>query len=955
MPYFCEQTVSVIFKRSTHTHATVSSFRQTPKMLPERLKSTYDAYKADTRILVQWLDHASKRKEKSKAKATSKKSTYICQAHLNDGTLARRVNIRVLLEQAKAVVARHEGQLLVPESVMNAGRRAIALRKKCANWYKESPAKEKSTMARNKAHWVFIELLEQILSILSPISDHSTVEPRKDLHTDNQSNNENYFAPLSPMVEQSKEEIDPSEGSFTEPLSSDGDLPFPEAEYSLEVEPDSDYAEVDVMLAVFCLFEDLRRFQSFLNRVWTQYYHGECQLSTVSVLTNTVIDVVRREENRFNISFPKYQGFVATTELLIGTMDRRELVFCEFDPIFLRPYTILHYWLLDDPTKPGMMPIPHVEEPEGYNPTLDRSKMDSEERFFQDEMMLRELMQEFYLLGGVLRYPLPVMDELTTGVQQMLQTKKDPMIWLIFSAQILIDVNNLLQEDSSRGLHDLQTIGRQACERVQSKRRFVELLEITTGKQPQWAANFMIRSDHFLSAINTWVLEDALANAKKTIGEKYGFEYPPQGSYYLFRFHPLLCGILMFHIQLSLAVFGLDLLEDAGLTFVAYLYNVLRQDCQSQDAVRFNAPKREKNSQLKVPKTRKTRRPEKNSDERCGTKPEEQMLVWPDMDLVLNLFEERGLFMGEAPRGIADSLRRLYLVIGTPMKAFASDVRSLQPIHNPKHKRRVDELPYIVLILAEPYLNGNGLQDTTSKIEVHYHNLSLNSNRRSSPKAHDRTSRLSDGIWKHDRFRFIGELYEDLSDYQAWLRFDWLTFHTNCRTFMRSLKFGLLDFPIKTKYPIGHPNFEDWLLNYPLEILVAARDRELDMDRLRQEEKRGRVIVCEDINCENAIISRARKLSQEFIDKLGAKGREDWIANLGRSNEARAMIRRFSPVSVSGEVVLKSEEVAENVDLKHEEKKKDENERPAAGSVEPKKKKDKSEWSKTVAKAWLES
>ena len=54
------------------------------------------------------------------------------------------------------------------------------------------------------------------------------------------------------------------------------------------------------VFAFHCLWDDLHRIQHYPSTLWTTYKEGEIDLSTVSVVTNTAIDLVRRAEDDFN-------------------------------------------------------------------------------------------------------------------------------------------------------------------------------------------------------------------------------------------------------------------------------------------------------------------------------------------------------------------------------------------------------------------------------------------------------------------------------------------------------------------------------------------------------------------------------------------------------------------------------------------------------------------------------
>ena len=217
-------------------------------------------------------------------------------------------------------------------------------------WYTEKSANDLFTLASHKTHWVFIELFERILSVLSSVLDRRTTQTSEDHYTVNESNDDNYFAALSSILQQSKEEIEPGSSSTTEPLSNGmgRHSRAPEATYTQEVEPESEHAKDDVLFAIYYLFQDLRMFRGFLKSAWTHYQRGNCKLSTISVMNNTVIDIVRGEETRFNYEFPAYQGFEAIKDVVFGREVEKITATYEDDLIFIRSYAILYSYLWND-------------------------------------------------------------------------------------------------------------------------------------------------------------------------------------------------------------------------------------------------------------------------------------------------------------------------------------------------------------------------------------------------------------------------------------------------------------------------------------------------------------------------------------------------------------------------------------------------------------------------------
>lgn len=102
----------------------------------------------------------------------------------------------------------------------------------------------------------------------------------------------NTFAALA--VDQSP--IDPLGQQAVEPLE---DFPRPfdiqtvESTTGLGYEADQIDDIAKVKFVLFCLFEDVNRFRTFLQGSWEKYKAGEIDLATAVVAPNTALDMVR--------------------------------------------------------------------------------------------------------------------------------------------------------------------------------------------------------------------------------------------------------------------------------------------------------------------------------------------------------------------------------------------------------------------------------------------------------------------------------------------------------------------------------------------------------------------------------------------------------------------------------------------------------------------------------------
>ena len=65
----------------------------------------------------------------------------------------------------------------------------------------------------------------------------------------------------------------------------------------------------ELFFALFCLFDDLDKLRSSLMELWRQYKARRVDLMTVSVTTNTAINLVRRTEENLLAIFPMLESY----------------------------------------------------------------------------------------------------------------------------------------------------------------------------------------------------------------------------------------------------------------------------------------------------------------------------------------------------------------------------------------------------------------------------------------------------------------------------------------------------------------------------------------------------------------------------------------------------------------------------------------------------------------------
>lgn len=163
-------------------------------MLPEILAGSYKRYKEDTNVFATWLSTTAKvcgykseassqpsvqnnapktpsirlkgRARKEAQKATANRDGSSQDVKLADLQVTRyTVKTKDFLEQAKVVTKSVRHRVQVPLNILRVVQRAIHARKRCADWFRKTGAKDEASI---EGHDHFINVLENALAILQP-------------------------------------------------------------------------------------------------------------------------------------------------------------------------------------------------------------------------------------------------------------------------------------------------------------------------------------------------------------------------------------------------------------------------------------------------------------------------------------------------------------------------------------------------------------------------------------------------------------------------------------------------------------------------------------------------------------------------------------------------------------------------------------------------------------------
>ena len=252
-----------------------------------------------------------------------------------------------------------------------------------------------------------------------------------------------------------------------------------------------------------------------------------------------------------------------------------------------------------------------------------------------------------------------------------------------------------------------------------------------------------------------------------------------------------MCGVFAFHIILALTWFGLLLMDGYGTILIIHLYKAIRQQHDRSCRLPVQQPTTKicQHGKLIEAPDRK----ESNAEQG------KRQLQWADMDLVISFFKDTALYSGKTPNtgSLDEARRRLRPVLSCPLIDFAADKRDesrakLAKVKDWKYYTLFSKLPKLIEILFSRYAQNNPINDSTRKVEAFLYTQDLQLHRdkkallKSKPSGNSQSS--SHEPTTLTRSRFVEALYGQLAMNQAWLRFDWLDFHTQCRTFLVALR-----------------------------------------------------------------------------------------------------------------------------------------------------------------------
>lgn len=208
-----------------------------------------------------------------------------------------------LLPLARAVT--DSKSVTVPSYIIQAGLRAVSLRKKFTEWFQSKTGQQDQDIAQsNTQHSHFTGLIEEIIMILQPCFAESATKAAKVPDTDSETIEEitNRFASLE--VEEPTEET--GEPEYQSSNTSQERVVY-------DVEPPKTKQDIasEKIFSLYCLFDDLQKLRLFVAELWIELSVSDTTLIEAAIVTNAAFQLAIRTQDDILAQHPEcadYQG-----------------------------------------------------------------------------------------------------------------------------------------------------------------------------------------------------------------------------------------------------------------------------------------------------------------------------------------------------------------------------------------------------------------------------------------------------------------------------------------------------------------------------------------------------------------------------------------------------------------------------------------------------------------------
>ncbi|KXT09032.1 hypothetical protein AC579_2546 [Pseudocercospora musae] len=521
-------------------------------MAKDTYLSTYKTYKAGTNKLISWLvTHARQAgaelsflADNTSSRSGSKGSTISPAKY--------QVPVKELSGLAKAI-ADATPKIAVPSSILTLARSVVSLRKQATAFLARlSKSKQARAKAPDAGHRHFINVLEQVISILQPESEER-IDPKRVA---------NVFSALT--VEE------PTSHDYTASTDS-------KADDTDNVEYELDFIELDDIFKIFAFFKDINELRGYIGGLWKDYRLGNLDLMSAAVITDTALGIMKQTSEELGQSVEngsQWASIVGALETYInafgGTTDAFSDWVCAGSAHKLHAFSQV--------LNPDCLPLVKAGHFGIYNPKQDRSRLSAMEKEREDVVLLMELLPEFAKLA-IVKMEMPVPDELTTGLLKMMAACNINALPMhtIFATEVLLDIHHILREDAVRPFEELQAVGTRVIAAADEWLGNTRSRPVTV-----WPAENDNIFKRVRAVAQEWTQSDIVARACATTRTRAPGKPRP---HWLLKNHPVLSGLLVFQLNALLQETGMIVCTTWGsMIYPAHIYNAAKQSADLDSA-----------------------------------------------------------------------------------------------------------------------------------------------------------------------------------------------------------------------------------------------------------------------------------------------------------------------------------------------------------------------------------
>ncbi|KAF2241563.1 hypothetical protein BU26DRAFT_525064 [Trematosphaeria pertusa] len=595
------------------------------------LVDKYRRYKKDTDEFVQWLaetatkaasvDHlfvdaspegvnTAPGRLKGKARIQAK------QQSKQQNSASFRVPLKSFQELADSIVS---AKVAVPANIFIILRDCISARKECAAFYGAHSDKQDQKMQQdNEAHQYFISVLEGLRQTLQPMRVKQQQQKNRTTHsTETDGKAEESFSNMFEHLE--LEEADDNNPScFPAPTATDiGKRPSK----IYRMEP----SDEDISFAIYCFLKDCTDVRQFVDRTWREYKERRIPLTVAATTMNSAIEIFRRLNETFLEDYPNFDDH----EKIVAFLCRDKLRAMKQDSGNARRDRLGEHDIVDDgmsllrmtcastmiilfkrvllrPLRPGESLVYNKDR----RTAIGEAPMILRVFTFMLDMIYDKRWRTDYVWR---------LDLLLAALEAARESGK-ALTWAVFAVQTFLDMHAQLGRVAETAFDELHKTGAWIKTSLEHNYK--------VGKAGKW--NFH-EPGHtaILDLIHRTTEEDYMTSGLQA-PEFFREALTAWGSHFMFRHHPMICGLILQDLIMLLHDRGIEHDSHHGSVLgTIHLYNAALQ-------LGFLPPS----------------------------------ATWADLEYVIAKIGERALFVGERPRTLRDCYIRLALVMGISISNF---------------------------------------------------------------------------------------------------------------------------------------------------------------------------------------------------------------------------------------------------------------------------------------------